>query len=155
MLLLNYCGLVNWAGDSFFTCGGGGCWFTGLASLSFNFGWCWCNGAGFFFFLVFSALFSSFLIGSLCNLLNYFVMSRVSEPKSAYRNKSVFTPPCFSRKKCKSLCKEYNFSLKYSNKYGIRFSHIFKIPIILNEKPSISIEIPSISIKNLESRSKY
>ena len=110
---------------------------------------------GFFFFLVFSALFSSFLIGSLCNLLNYFVMSRVSEPKSAYRNKSVFTPPCFSRKKCKSLCKEYNFSLKYSNKYGIRFSHIFKIPIILNEKPSISIEIPSISIKNLESRSKY
>ena len=79
-------------------------------------------------------------------------MSRVSEPKSAYRNKSVFTPP---RKKCKSLCKEYNFSLKYSNKYGIRFSHIFKIPIILNEKPSISIEIPSISIKNLESRSKY
>ena len=82
-------------------------------------------------------------------------MSRVSEPKLACRNKSVFTPPCFSRKKYKSWCKEYNFSLKYSNKYGILFSHIFKIPIILNENPSASIEIPSISIKNLGFRSKY
>ena len=34
-------------------------------------------------------------------------------------------------------------------------SHIFKIPSILNEKLSISIEIPSISIENLGFRSKY
>ena len=30
------------------------------------------------------------------------------------------------------------------DKYGIRLSHIFEIPSISNEKPSISIEIPII-----------
>ena len=45
-----------------------------------------------------------------------------------------------------------SFNLK---KYGIRLSHIFEITTISNEKPSISIEIPSISIKNLGFRSKY
>ena len=39
--------------------------------------------------------------------------------------------------------------------YGIRLSHIFEIPSISNEKPSISIEIAIISIKNLRFRSKY
>ena len=39
--------------------------------------------------------------------------------------------------------------------YGIRLSHIFKIPSISNEKPGISIKIPSISIKNLGFQSKY
>ena len=34
--------------------------------------------------------------------------------------------------------------------YGIRLSHIFEIPSISNEKPSISIEISIISIENLE-----
>ena len=34
-------------------------------------------------------------------------------------------------------------------------SHIFEISSISNEKSSISIEIPSISIKNLGFRSKY
>ena len=35
----------------------------------------------------------------------------------------------------------------YKNKaanYGIRLSHIFEIPSISNEKPGISIKIPSI-----------
>ena len=39
--------------------------------------------------------------------------------------------------------------------YGIRLSHIFEIPSTSNKKRSISIEIPSISIKNLGFRSKY
>ena len=39
--------------------------------------------------------------------------------------------------------------------YGIRLSHNFEIPGILNEKPSISMEIPSILIENLGFRSKY
>ena len=39
--------------------------------------------------------------------------------------------------------------------YGTRLTHIFEVPIISNEKPSISIKIPSISIKNLGFRSKY
>ena len=48
------------------------------------------------------------------------------------------------------------YEQKYQHKsYGIRLSHIFDIPCISNEKPSISIEIPSIWIKNLEFRSKY
>ena len=34
-------------------------------------------------------------------------------------------------------------------------SHIFEISSISNEKPSILIEIPSISIENLRFRSKY
>ena len=38
--------------------------------------------------------------------------------------------------------------------YGILLSHIFKILGISNEKPSISIEIPSALIKNLGFRSK-
>ena len=40
-------------------------------------------------------------------------------------------------------------------KYGMRLSHIFEIPIISNEKPSISIKIPSILMKHLGFRSKY
>ena len=39
--------------------------------------------------------------------------------------------------------------------YEMRVSHIFEIPSISNEKPSFSIEIPRISIKNLGFRSKY
>ena len=39
--------------------------------------------------------------------------------------------------------------------YGIRSPHIFEISSISNEKPSISIETLSISIKNLGFRSKY
>ena len=38
--------------------------------------------------------------------------------------------------------------------YGVLLAHIFKILGISNEKPSISIEIPSILIKNLGFRSK-
>ena len=38
--------------------------------------------------------------------------------------------------------------------YGIRLSHIFEIPSSSNEKPSISIEILCISIKNFGFRSK-
>ena len=39
--------------------------------------------------------------------------------------------------------------------YGIRLSHIFEIPSISNEKPSISIKVPSILIENFGFRSKY
>ena len=38
---------------------------------------------------------------------------------------------------------------------GIQLSHIFEIPSISNEKPSISIKIPSILIENLEFQLKY
>ena len=48
----------------------------------------------------------------------------------------------------------YNKFLKPA-KYGMRLSHIFEIPIISNEKPSISIKMPSILIKHLGIRSKY
>ena len=44
------------------------------------------------------------------------------------------------------------FRVRY---YGIRLLHIFEIPSILNEKPRISIKIPSISIEKLRFRSKY
>ena len=43
----------------------------------------------------------------------------------------------------------------HCQKYGIRLSHIFEIPSISNEKPSISIIIPNILIENLGIRSKY
>ena len=48
------------------------------------------------------------------------------------------------------------FSLRFFfwKNYRIRLSRIFEIPCISNEKPSISTEISSISIKNLEFRSK-
>ena len=39
--------------------------------------------------------------------------------------------------------------------YRIQLSHIFEIPSISNEKPSISIKIPSILIENLEFQLKY
>ena len=39
--------------------------------------------------------------------------------------------------------------------YRIELSHIFEIPSISNEKPSILIEISSISIEHLLFRSKY
>ena len=39
--------------------------------------------------------------------------------------------------------------------YAMRLLHIFEIPTISNGKPSISIKIPSSSIKNLGFRSKY
>ena len=39
--------------------------------------------------------------------------------------------------------------------HGMRLSHIFEIPSISNEKPSIPIEIPSILIEHLEFRTKY
>ena len=39
--------------------------------------------------------------------------------------------------------------------YGIQLLHIFEIPSISNEKPGISIKIPSISIENIRFRSKY
>ena len=39
--------------------------------------------------------------------------------------------------------------------HGIRLSHISEIPSISNEKPSMSMEIPSILIENLGFRSKY
>ena len=57
--------------------------------------------------------------------------------------------------------KRLNFITHFKNEvllplnYGIRLSHIFEIPSISNEKPSISIKIPSVLIKNLGFRSKY
>ena len=44
------------------------------------------------------------------------------------------------------------FTLKLWNAYvyRIRLSYIFEIPSISNEKPSILIKIPRISIENLE-----
>ena len=47
----------------------------------------------------------------------------------------------------------YNFTFK--RRYGIRFSHIFEIFSVSNEKPGILIKIPSILIKNLGFHSKY
>ena len=37
----------------------------------------------------------------------------------------------------------------------VNMKHIFKMPSMSNEKPSISIKIPSISIENLGFRLKY
>ena len=42
-----------------------------------------------------------------------------------------------------------------THSYGIRLSHIFEIASILDEKPSISLEIPSILIENLGIQWKY
>ena len=52
----------------------------------------------------------------------------------------------------KKLCVELfeaTFRHQSSEYYGMWLSHIFKIPNISNEKPSISIKIPSSSIENL------
>ena len=50
---------------------------------------------------------------------------------------------------------DFFFFLIITEFYGTQLSHIFEIPSISNKKPSISIEIRSISIKNLGFRSKY
>ena len=54
-----------------------------------------------------------------------------------------------------SLTCVFGIALVQVEIYGIQLSHIFEIPSISSEKASISIEIPSILIKNLGFQSKY
>lgn len=57
--MLNYCGLVICARGSFYTWGGGGCWFA--VADSFSFAWYSCNGLVLFWYFQFCCLvFSAF-----------------------------------------------------------------------------------------------
>ena len=56
-----------------------------------------------------------------------------------------------------NIAKEPILLYRFNNdcQYEIWLSHIFKMPSMSNEKPSISIKIPSISTENFGFRLKY